>query len=186
MEPKPRSQSHSGRWREVNTEDEWWDILDAQGTQTGEILRRGTPSWPPGRFHLIVAVCVRREDGTVLLTQRSADKVEFPFGWEFPGGSAFSGESSRDAAVRELREETGVVVAPSTLTFVGRFAETSALLDFYIAEQQSSVELTLQRSEVMAAEWVEPWEVVRRLEAGLMADPWVARLDSLWAKFPHS
>jgi len=162
------------------SEGEWWDVLDAQGAQTGDSFLRGAANWPRGRFHLIVAVCVQREDGAVLLTQRSASKKEFPFAWEFPGGSALSGESSRDAASRELREEAGIDVSPSALTFVGRFAEASALLDFYIARHPSNVELTLQQSEVMAAEWVTPQVVVCRLSAGVMADPWNARLDSLW------
>ncbi|GAA1115776.1 hypothetical protein GCM10009582_11320 [Arthrobacter flavus] len=41
-------------------------------------------------------------------------------------------------------------------------------------------EVILQQSEVMAAEWVPLGEVLRRLNAGVMADPWIARLDSLW------
>ncbi|WP_334683290.1 NUDIX hydrolase [Arthrobacter sp. CAN_A212] len=127
----------------------------------------------------MVAVCVQREDGAVLLTQRAADK-EFAFGWEFPGGSALAGESSRNAASRELREESGLDVLPSTLTLIDRFVETSAVLDFYVVRATSNAEVTLQQSEVMAAEWVPPAEVLRRLNAGAMADPWIARLDSLW------
>jgi 8-oxo-dGTP pyrophosphatase MutT (NUDIX family) len=159
---------------------EWWDVVDAEGTPTGATHRRGAPGWPTGRFHLIVAVCVSRGDGTVLLTQRSAAKSEFPFGWEFPGGSALAGESSREAAARELREETGIDVPPSVLVQVGRFTEQSALLDIFVARQPPVAHLTLQESEVMAAEWVTPEEVMRRLDSGLMADPWIARLESLW------
>jgi len=164
----------------MSSDDEWWDIVDAEGARTGDTFCRGAADWPTGRFHLIVAVCVQREDGAVLLTQRSGNKKEFPFEWEFPGGSALSGESSRDAARRELWEETGIDVPLSMLTFVGRFTEESALLDFYVAKQPCSAELTLQKSEVMAAEWVTPREVARRLRGAFMADPWVSRLDSLW------
>ena len=60
-------------------------------------------------------VCVR--GGDVLLIQR---------GWPphkgqlaFPGGHVDVGERSRDAASRELFEETGVRVAPGALTLVG-------------------------------------------------------------------
>ncbi|MGV3733058.1 MAG: NUDIX hydrolase [Microcella sp.] len=164
----------------MRSEGEWWDVLDAHGARTGDSFLRGASNWPRGRFHLIVATCVQRNDGALLLTQRSANKKEFPFAWEFPGGSALSGEASRDAASRELREETGIEVAPPALTLVGRFAEASALLDFYVARHPSKAKLALQQSEVMAAEWVTPQEVVRRLSAGLMADPWIARLNSLW------
>lgn len=164
----------------MSSDDEWWDVVDAGGATTGDTFRRGAAGWPSGRFHLIVAVRVQNADGAVLLTQRSADKKEFPFGWEFPGGSALAGESSRKAASRELREETGLDVPPSALTLVDRFVEASALLDFYTASEPVDAELRLQQSEVMAAEWVTPQEVVRRLGAGVMADPWVARLDTLW------
>ena len=163
----------------MHIDDEWWDILDTEGTRTGEIFRRGAEGWPSGCFHLVVAVCVQREDGAVLLTQRAANK-EFPFRWEFPGGSALAGESGADAASRELREESGLHVEPSALTPIGRFVETSALLDFYVARVRSNLRLALQRSEVIAAEWVIPEVVEQRLTAGLMADPWIARLDTLW------
>lgn len=142
-------------------------------------MRRGAPNWPSGYYHLIVATCVQREDGTVLLTQRAATKA-FAFGWEFPGGSALAGETSRSASSRELLEETGISVSPSTLTLIGRFTEQSALLDFYHAPAPSNLELRLHRDEVAAADWVTLKEVEHRLKSGLMATPWVPRLEALW------
>ena len=159
--------------------EEWWDVVDADGVPTGETFLRGAPGWPVGRFHLIVATCVLRDDGKILLTQRAPCK-EFGYGWEFPGGSALAGETSRCAASRELREETGIVVQPEDLTLVGRFVEASALLDFYAVEAPPHLELHLQASEVMAAQWVTPTEVERRAEAATMALPWNARLHALW------
>lgn len=88
----------------MSTGDEWWDVLDVNGVATGALFRRGDPGWPSGRYRRVVGVCVERSDGSVLLTQRSAEKEEFPFAWEFPGGSAIAGESSREAAGRELLE----------------------------------------------------------------------------------
>ena len=160
---------------------EWWDVVDADGEATGEKFLRGAPGWPAGRFHLIVATCLVRDDGMVLLTQRASGK-EFGYGWEFPGGSAIAGETSRVAARRELYEETGVAVAPEHFTLVGRFVEASALLDFYIAQATPHLELHLQASEVMAAAWATPSDVERRVDAQLMALPWIARLETLWPK----
>lgn len=166
----------------MSSDDEWWDVVDAEGVPTGETFRRGESNWPHGRFHVIVAACVQRADGRVLLTQRAAGKTEFPLAWEFPGGSALVGESSRAAASRELLEETGLEVPADSLALVGRFVEASALLDFYAASEPSEAELTLQVSEVEAAEWVTVQEVERRVNVGMMATPWEARLDALWSR----
>lgn len=160
--------------------DEWWDVVDSTGAPTGEMHRRGEEGWSSDHLHLIVTVCVHRNDGTVLLTQRAASKTVFPLCWEFPGGNALARESSHDAARRELREETGLDVPPSALTLVDRFVEQSALIDFYIASEPTNSVLVLQQSEVAAAEWVTPEEVMRRLNAGMMADPWTRLLDSPW------
>jgi 8-oxo-dGTP pyrophosphatase MutT (NUDIX family) len=40
--------------------------------------------------------------------------------WDIPKGGVEAGESFAEAAVRELREETGLVVAPSDLVDLGR------------------------------------------------------------------
>lgn len=52
----------------------------------------------------VIALC----DGHVLLVRR--DKEPYRGKWSFPGGSVEPGESSRAAACREVREETGVAV----------------------------------------------------------------------------
>ena len=158
---------------------EWWDVIDEFGTLTGESFRRGASDWPAGRFHLIVATCVVRGDSLMLMTRRASTK-EFPLAWEFPGGSALAGESSRQAAVRELREETGVAVPARDLELVGRFAEPSALLDMYLAVVPDVPAVTPDHVEVDAAAWVAIGDVEARLAAGQMADPWVDRLEALW------
>ena len=58
--------------------------------------------------HLTVAAVVIRRNGKVLLTTRPADKP--PAGREFPGGKLEPGETLKQAAERELREELGVEV----------------------------------------------------------------------------
>ena len=54
--------------------------------------------------------CIRHERGEVLL-QRRADRDV----WGFPGGAMELGESAQAAAVREIREETGLEVEPEGL-----------------------------------------------------------------------
>jgi mutator protein MutT len=59
-----------------------------------------------------VAVAIIEQAGKFLITQR---KSEGPFAglWELPGGKCLDGEDPADCVVREVREETGLVVAPA-------------------------------------------------------------------------
>ncbi len=57
-----------------------------------------------------IAQAVVRSEGRVLLCLRRELR-----GWELPGGEVNPGERDEDAAVREVREETGLEVAPRRL-----------------------------------------------------------------------
>jgi A/G-specific adenine glycosylase len=56
-----------------------------------------------------IAIVFDRERKRVLICRRPHDTV-LPNYWEFPGGKADPGEALADCAVREVREELGVVV----------------------------------------------------------------------------
>ncbi|MEX0958256.1 MAG: Nudix family hydrolase [Burkholderiales bacterium] len=55
----------------------------------------------------VAAGVVQRDDGSFLLASRPSDKPYAGY-WEFPGGKLETGESARDALVRELAEELGI------------------------------------------------------------------------------
>ncbi|AKA61732.1 MutT-like nucleotide pyrophosphohydrolase [Streptomyces phage YDN12] len=68
---------------------------------------------------LTVDIAVFRTDGYVLLIERGWDP--FKGHWALPGGYVNRGEASRDAAARELYEETRVPALPAELTRVDVF-----------------------------------------------------------------
>jgi 8-oxo-dGTP diphosphatase len=58
-----------------------------------------------------IASAVITHEGKVLLVRRRIK--EGSLSWQFPGGEVESGESAGQAAVREVHEETGLVVVES-------------------------------------------------------------------------
>lgn len=71
------------------------------------------------------------DDGRLLLTQRAASPQRGR--WSIPGGRVEHGERLTDALVREVREETGLAVAPGRfLGWVERIAPEAhfVILDF--------------------------------------------------------
>jgi mutator protein MutT len=61
------------------------------------------------RAAVAIAVTEHRGGLGVLLTRRAAGLRAHPGQWSLPGGKAESGETSADAALRELHEELGVI-----------------------------------------------------------------------------
>ena len=78
-----------------------------------------------------VAVCVllRQDEPCLLLTKRAAGLRNHSGQWALPGGSREPGESAGDAALRELREETGVAAgAGDVLGILDDYATRSGFL----------------------------------------------------------
>jgi 8-oxo-dGTP pyrophosphatase MutT (NUDIX family) len=83
--------------------------------------------------------------------------------WELPGGTREPGETTRQAAVRELREETGIHIVDLNLTAVAEFDLTRPdrreLLAVYQVQLQVVPRLTVN-DEVVDFRWWPPSEPV--------------------------
>lgn len=88
---------------------ELWDARDREGNLLGFDLVRGEPI-PKGVWHLVVEILSVTTDGRVLITKRHPDKA-WGGCWEYTGGSVVKGETPVEGALRELREETGIIVS---------------------------------------------------------------------------
>ena len=99
---------------------------------------------------LAAGVVVRAKDtGAVLQLLRSDGK-----GWGVPGGKVEPGEEPTAAAVRELREETGVEVEPASLRELGRFPGVDGYTFVaYLAEVPQAMDVQIDTSEGSGYAW---------------------------------
>lgn len=91
--------------------DERWDIYDEKKQLTGRTMRRNDWNMQPGDYHLTVLGVIRHTDGRYLITKRVMTKSWAAGWWEVSGGGVLAGETSQQAVLREVREETGLDVS---------------------------------------------------------------------------
>lgn len=125
---------------------ELWDVYDANRNLTGKTHRRGDDLLP-GEYHLVVHVWIQNPDGTFLMTQRSPNKG-FPLLWETTGGSALAGDDSLTAALREVKEETGLILAPLNGRILLQYSGTDYHVDVWLFRQDFDLQdVLLQEGE---------------------------------------
>lgn len=148
---------------------ELWDAYDGELNKIeGKTLLRGEPI-PEGLFHLVCDIIVKHSDGSFLLMQRDPNK-HYGGMWEATaGGSALQNESPVDCAVRELREETGIV--SDRLTEVGRvLSRDTVYVEFYCETDIDKGSVTLQEGETSAFKWVSREELLSMKRSELLTD----------------
>ncbi len=118
----------------------------------------------PKANSLVVAVAafVQNSDGRLLMIQRTDNDL-----WAIPGGAQDIGESTAEAAAREVREETGVEVEVTGL--VGIYSDPRHVIvyddgevrqEFSICFRCRPVRGTLATSgESKQVHWVDPCDV---------------------------
>lgn len=90
---------------------ELWDIYDKNKVPTGRTMKRNDWNMKEGEYHLTVLGVLGRPDGKFLITKRVMTKAWAAGWWEVSGGAAMAGETSQEAVLREIREETGLDVS---------------------------------------------------------------------------
>lgn len=132
---------------------EYNDIYDKDRCPTGRVHVRGT-RWRVGEYGLVVCVWVHDGKGHLLLTRRAKEK-SFPGTWENSGGAAKAGETSRQAIVRELHEETGILAKEEEFELLDTGRDGNTHYDYYCLKRYVPVsDIVLQPGETDGAQWV--------------------------------
>ena len=134
---------------------EIWDAYDNKFNKIDNVsLVRGEPI-PDGMYHLVCDIIVKHVDETYLLMQRDFKK-HFGGMWELTtGGSALKGEEPIDYAIRELKEETGII--SNNLLEIARIVHDghkSIYVEYLCVTDCDKDFISLQEGETINYKWV--------------------------------
>lgn len=135
----------------------------AQGPSVVGVTQLG-PDWVPGPdgvpFRRGARLILLDEADRVLMAQgHDVDRPDRHW-WFTPGGGIDTGESAVEAAVRELREETGLELDPAVV--VGPVATRSAVFDFHRQAVRQDEEFFLARVRAPGPLVTDGWTDVER------------------------
>lgn len=134
----------------------------------------------PGDYRLVVHVCIFNSKKEMLIQKRQPFKHGWPNMWDLTvGGCALAGDSSSQAAEREVYEELGLKIDFSNVSprFTIHFKE--GFDDYYLIQKDIDLsEVVLQEEEVQAVRWADREEILKMQEEGIFIPYWF--LDKLF------
>lgn len=148
---------------------ELWDLYDIQRRPLGRTHRRGEPI-AQGEYHIVVQICVLDVRGRLLMTKRHPQKILGGM-WEVTAGSAMAGEDSVAGAMRELREETGLIVDREQLKPLYARIGHDFFFDCYLVRLNADgdeMELSMQEGETTDYIWADEDTQARMEREGLL------------------
>lgn len=85
----------------------------------------------------LVSKVIISNGGKILLLKRAAESVseDSPWTWDLPGGHLDAGETFQQAAIREVFEETKLIL--TEVSYVGHDKNNDKMTYFYITNQWS-------------------------------------------------
>ena len=149
---------------------ELWDAYNSnfEKIEGMTLVREEQDKIPSGIYHLVCEILVRHTDGTFLLMKRDPTKPLFPDMWEATaGGSALRGESAMEGALRELREETGIVT--ETLEQLDwSLGKTCIHCRFLCVTDCAKDSIKLQKGDTCDYRWVSAQELLAMPDSELV------------------
>lgn len=68
------------------------------------------------KLHILaVTAVIRNQDGKYLVLKRHPREIAFPEHYCFPGGKVDGGDSIEETLVKEIKEESGLVMKPGKI-----------------------------------------------------------------------
>lgn len=146
---------------------EYWDIYNEDREFTGRTIKRGEP-FAEGEYYVCCEVWTVNSKGQMLITQRHPDK-KAGGQWEFTGGGVLAGETTVQAAIREVKEELGVSLDEVELELLDVFKHRNYFMDIYVLRKDLvDDEISLDENETVDWAWATKDEIEELIETEKM------------------
>ncbi|MCF7926100.1 MAG: NUDIX domain-containing protein [Candidatus Izimaplasma sp.] len=131
---------------------EIFDLYDAEFNKLDKTMPRGGSN-NPGEYHLVVHVWIEVSKGKYLIQQRNKSTDLVPFQWGITSGAAIKGDTSINAAIRETKEEIGLILDAEDLNLIKRYfishPTSNYITDVYLVKKSLALtSLILDPNEV--------------------------------------
>ena len=142
---------------------EYWDVYDENRVFQNRTIRRGDP-FAEGEYYVCCEVWVQNSKGELLITKRHPNKKAGGL-WEFVGGGVLAGETTAQAAVREVKEEIGISLAESELSLLHVYKHRNYFMDIYLVTKDFDIkDVVLDSNETIDARWASKEELQLMIE----------------------
>lgn len=132
--------------------EEYWDLYDENRMPLNRTIKRGD-KFADGEYYVCCEIWIQNSLEQFLITQRHPNKKAGGL-WEFTGGGVLAGESTKQAAVREVKEEIGFDIREDELVLLTVFKNRNYFMDVYVLKRDINLkDLNLQADEVVDAKW---------------------------------
>lgn len=145
--------------------DEYWDIYDKNRRFQNRTILRGTP-FKEGDYYVSCEVWIQNFKGELLITLRNPNKKAGGL-WEFVGGGVLAGETTAQAAIREVKEEIGLDITEGELTYLYEYKHRNYFMDIYSVNKDVDIkDVVLDLTEATDAKWVTKEELQKLIDSG--------------------
>jgi isopentenyldiphosphate isomerase len=138
---------------------EYWEIYNRHRQKSNNIHKRGFPL-KEGEYHVVVHIWIMNSKGEYLIQKRAESCAVLPGLWAVTGGSAIYGESSRQACLREAKEELGIDLKEPHLAFT--VIRRNNFCDVWLVKEDINLaDIVMQKEEVAEVRYVTKEEIYK-------------------------
>ena len=156
------------------------DLYDNRKELMGKVFDRDSGEPESGEYKLSTHVWIINSKKEFLIQRRSATRKKNPLKWAFTGGAVDLGEKSYEGAIREVKEELGILALKENVELLLSFKREKDFVDVWLVRQNVDIKsVVIQEDEVCEAKFVD----FDKLEHMVMNGEFVPAVDLYFSTF---